>query len=144
MISSGSEVIRAERMNHCLPAIELVKLKKERRCNIARTFSTENLGDAVLLVKETFLVHFIEQAALAVPRGERQKIFLSLFFGPNVAHLDYNERVFALGSGREEDVRVKLAWSAFDAVAEVPDERRGGGAVEATETEFNWDHISDV
>lgn len=143
--------MRAERINHCLPAVEMLRVNG-RGYSVARTFPTENLRDAVLLVEETLLVHLIKQAAFAVPRGERQKIFLSFFFGPDVAHLHYNEGVFALGPGRQEDVRIKFARSALDAVAEMPDKGRSGSAVEAAETglgshlgyRFNMDALEKI
>jgi hypothetical protein len=130
MISSGRDEMSAERMNHCLPAGDnvLAPITIQRH---PRTLSAEDLGDAVLLVKEALFMHLVEQAAFAVPRGERLEVFLSFFLRPDVAHLHHNERIFPFGPGREEHIRVKLAWSAFDTVTEVPDKRRRGGAVEA-------------
>lgn len=136
MISSGSEVIRAERMNHCLPATSQsanVSKRRKYRC----TLPTQDLRDAVLLMQEAFLVHLVQEAALAVPGREREEVFLSLLLRADVAHLHYDERVLPLGPGGEEYVCVQLARGALDTVAEVFDERGGGGAVEAAEAQVN-------
>ena len=95
------------------------------------TFSTENLRDTILLMQEAFLVHLVEEATLPVPRGDRCKVLLALLPGSQIAHLDDYKRVFSGRSGREQDVGVELAGSAFDAVSKVLDERRGCGTVES-------------
>ena len=70
--SSGREEIRAERMNHCLPAVCVGRTRQDITLSgIGHpTFSAKNLGNAVLLVQEPLLVDFVEQAFLAVPRQD--------------------------------------------------------------------------
>lgn len=115
MISSGNGATSALRMNHFRPA------------------TRENLRYAVLLVQELLLVHFIQQAALPVPRGDGMQILLPLALRPEIAQLNDHERVCSLGLSSEKDIRVVFAWSAFDAVAEVLEKEGSSGAVEATE-----------
>jgi hypothetical protein len=93
------------------------------------------LRDAVLLVEKALFIHLIQEATLALPGRERKEIFLALLLRPNVTHLDNDKGVLAFGAGREEYVRIQLARRAFHTIAEVPDERGSGSAVEATATE---------
>ncbi len=86
-ISSGSDEIREERINHCRPAIG-GKISQRDVSGKDNTFSAENLCDAVLLMKEALLVDLVEEAALAIPGGYGSKVLLTLLFRTNVAHLD--------------------------------------------------------
>lgn len=96
-----------------------------------RTFPAQDLRNAVLLVQVALLVDLVQQTALAVPAGDRLEVLHALLPRADVAHLDDDERVLVGGAGGEQHVRVQLARRAFDAVAEVLDERGRGGAVEA-------------
>jgi len=61
MMSSGREEMRAERMNHCLPARKGSKYEPgQDACTLVDTFSSKNLGNAILLVQEPLLVDFVE------------------------------------------------------------------------------------
>ena len=76
MTSSGSEVMSVERMNHCLPAVEKVRITtSERGTRIAalilQTFGHQNLGDAILLIQKLLLIHFVQQAGLSIPARDR-------------------------------------------------------------------------
>ena len=75
-------------------------------------------------MQETLFVDLVEQALLAVPGRYRSEVFLAFFFGSDVAHLNYDKGILSCGTGREQDVGVQFARGAFDAVAEVFDERR--------------------
>jgi len=75
IISSGSEVMSVERMNHCLPAVGGVQgITLEPECAddiFILTFCPQNLGDAILLVQECLLIHFVQQAAFTIPARDR-------------------------------------------------------------------------
>lgn len=106
-------------------------LQTKRQCQ-GRTIASQDLRDTVLLMQERLLVHFIEQATFTVPGGNGLKKFLSLYFRPNIAHLDDDEGVLTFRSRREENIGIELPRRAFDTVTEMLDERRRSGSVEAT------------
>ena len=62
-------------------------------CTLVGTFSSKNLGNAILLIQEPLLMDFVEQAFLAVPGRKKRKKLLTLFFRADVAHLNHDERV---------------------------------------------------
>jgi hypothetical protein len=66
---------------------------REKKRKYAQTFAAEYLRHAVLLMQEAFLVDFIEEAALAIPRRESLQIYLAVLFGAQVTHLDDYEGV---------------------------------------------------
>lgn len=134
--SSGSDEMSAERMNHCLPAAPPhTPFSHPPAHDIrsrARTLRAQHLRDALLLVYEALLIHLVQQALLAAPRRDRVEVLLAARARPDEADLHDHERVLVRGARREQHVGVQLARRALDAVAEVPDERPGGRAVEAT------------
>lgn len=71
-----------------------------------RAFSSQNLRYAVLLVEVALLVYLVEQAALAIPTGDCVEVFNTLFFRPDIAHLDDDQRILVFGPRRQQDVRV--------------------------------------
>ena len=144
MSSSGRDVTSEERRNHWRPAARGRRGRRrvsQHPCHDGgegregkeggRTFASEDLCDAVLLVQETLLIDLVQKTALAVPARDRLEELEALLLRADVAHLDHDERVLVRGPGGEEHVRVELAWGAFDAVAEVLDERGCCCAVEA-------------
>lgn len=54
---------------------------------------------------------------------------MALDLGPNIAHLNDDERVLVRRSGSEQNIGVELTRCAFDAVTEMFDKRRGSCAV---------------
>lgn len=86
-------------------------------------------------MQKGFFVHFVQQATLAFPRRDGLKEFLTLHLGPNITHLNDDERVLTRGSSGEENISIELTWRSFDTVAKVLDEGRRGCAMKATAEE---------
>lgn len=78
----------------------------QREQESARTFSTQYLGNTVLLVEKGLLVHFVEQTAFTIPGRNGLKELLALYLWTNVAHLDNDEGVLAGRTGRKENIGV--------------------------------------
>ena len=97
-----------------------------------RTFTPQDLSDAVLLMQEAFLVDFVQQAAFPGPRAKGREIFLALLSRTDVAHLDDDQGVLALRTSGEEHVCIQLSWGTFDTISEVLDQRRRRCFIEAT------------
>lgn len=144
MSSSGRDVIREERRNHCRPAINTSRQPslivrstmeppniRKYRGERAHTPAADDLRDAVLLVQVALLVDLVEETALAVPAGDGVEELDALLLRAGVAHLDDDKRVLVGRAGGEQHVGVELARGALDAVAEVLDQRGGRRAVEA-------------
>lgn len=91
-------------------------------------------------MEEALLVDLVEEATLAIPGGYGGEVLLSLLFRTNVAHLDNYQRILAGGTGGEDYIRIQLAGRTLDAVAEVLDERRSSGFVEAAVrmSQYEW------
>ena len=137
IISSGSEVMRVERMNHCLPAVGGVQgITSESWSpngdNFIRTFCPQDLGDAILLVQECLLVHLVQQAAFTIPARNRLQVLQPFFLWPNITHLYHDKGVLVCGSSGEEHVRIEFPWCLLHTVTEVPDQGRSGCSVEPT------------
>src|SRR6267154_612196 len=102
---------------------------------LVAALAAEHLRDAVLLDQKRLLVHLLEQAVFASPRAERLEVLHSLLLRPNVAHLDYDERVLVRWAGSKKHVCVKLARCPLDTIAEMPQKRGCRSAVEAASHE---------
>lgn len=106
------------------------KHMKEEQCE-KRTFSAQDLRNTVLLLQETLLVHLVQQTPLAVPAQDRIQKLLTVLLRAKIAHLNHDQRVLVCRSGRQENISIQLPRHAFDAVAEVLDQRGRRRAVEA-------------
>jgi hypothetical protein len=73
----------------------------------------------------------LEQRYLAGARDGR-KVFLSLFLGAEVAHLDHDKGVLSWWAGGEDDIGIELARGSFDTVAEMLKQRWSGCGVKCT------------
>lgn len=97
--SSGREVTSADLMNHCRPASWTSAYSYKGRERPTRTFATQHLRHAILLVEEAFLVYLIQQAPFAIPRGDGLEILLALFLRPQVTQLNNDQRILSCRPG---------------------------------------------